>query len=122
MKQHITVEQLKEVNEHVFAKAFGTEEEVNDLYNPYYSQHTVDNLVRRLSQDVTIGKMIEVLDSLWTKDEIFISRLEDFKWEILFDLENCTEDMYYDYGFTWQGDELVDGLWEAVKYVLSKGE
>jgi len=126
MKKNISVKQLMEVDssimkpyfdEWVVAMAF------DDVCNHGLKHPDYKMLMGILSKHITIGKMIEILDNKWTKEEIFISRLEDFQWSVCFGLENYGLEYYEeigDYDFICDKDELVDALWEAVKYILKE--
>ena len=114
MKQHITVEQLANIDDmkDIYFLACLIDVDYWNCEKPFYA----------ISNTLTIGKMIEIINDKWGKDEIFISRLEDFKWQIVFNLTQYTGDIFNDYDFNVESEELVDVLWEALKYILGSDE
>jgi len=104
MKQHITEEQLKEIDK------------INSDFILDADLLLGLGTYKELCKQVTISKMIEMLDNI-QKDEIFISRLEDLKWQVCLDLEISE---YGDYNFNESKYELCDVLFKALCYVLKK--
>jgi hypothetical protein len=123
MKQHITVEQLFELQDYTLAEVMDEEFQnaVRDINcNPYMSDTEKDNLIEVLAEQVTIGKMIEILSSKY--DVVDYSDNREFGMGytvscITFDSYDWCDDEHREY----IANELCDALWEAVKEVL-KGE
>lgn len=120
MKQHITIEQIPggetKLNEQLTSWIFANDEEYYFKLSEISSRARVESEVEfdiEFSKYFTIGKMIEILDDIWTKDEVFISRLDNFEWNISFDLE-----VEYGYNCEFKGNELCNVLWQAIKYTL----
>jgi len=104
MKQHITIEQFKEIG----VKMQG------DIMS--YTDKKGDGVLyyKECAERITIGKMIEIL-----KDMCIIQH-KTFK--IVHDISKSSKDMFYvdlsncmDGNITWHKKELCDALWEAVK-------
>jgi hypothetical protein len=98
MKQHITVEQAKEISAEQFYSLF---DEIVERKNWTEYHH----------KKITIGKMIEILGDeiaemspTWNDDNKII------RWAV--DVCNAN------YGGWFSSEELCDALWEAVKKVL----
>ncbi len=112
MKQHITVEQLFELQDYKLAEVMDEEFQnaVRNLNcNPYMSDTEKDNLIEVLAEQVTIGKMIEILSN-------FVYDIEMFQghgyWDTI--VRITTDNGKKEYKSEW----LCDALWEAVKEVL----
>lgn len=107
MKQHITVEQVKELRQEVIAKIG------ESLYSAMYFYSKLEHEPRWdfAANLLTIGKMIEILDvkSNYVSMQTVLDNADTDCWIVEFN------------DFEWQRKELCDALWEAVKYVLAEG-
>jgi hypothetical protein len=106
MKQHITVEQLFELQDYKLAEVMDEEFQnaVRNLNcNPYMSDTEKDNLIEVLAEQVTIGKMIEIL--------------YNHTCDIVIESAGCNWYVDINTGI-YKSRELCDALWEAVKEVL----
>lgn len=102
MKQHITVEQVKELSQETIGK-------IDDqLYSAMYFYSKLEHEPRWdfAANLLTIGKMIEML---W--DKMYYVSFDTNNVVCLYNSQEC--EMCFD-GL----NELADALWEAVKYVL----
>lgn len=116
MKQHITLEQLKEINILNINKVTKSEEIKSIIKNikyfekserenyPYKYNNVCQYLWDRLAGKITIGKMIEILYK-YDCDIQIISAGKQWYIEVAAHIRRDSE-------------ELADALWEAVKYVL----
>jgi hypothetical protein len=120
MKQHITVEQLFEVDDYKLAKMMDEkfQNAVRDIHcNPYMTDKEKENLLEILSEQVTIGKMIEILEPnisiypVLTEEE---GKTRVIWWEVRYYVKNDLKEF--------RKVELYDALWEAVKEVLKEVE
>ncbi|MDK2917281.1 MAG: hypothetical protein PWQ37_14 [Candidatus Petromonas sp.] len=122
MKQHITVEQLFELQDYKLAEVMDEEFQnaVRNLNcNPYMSDTEKDNLIEVLAEQVTIGKMIEILyNHTW---QVTIGKMIEILYNHTCDIviESAGCNWYVDINTgIYKSRELCDALWEAVKEVL----
>lgn len=101
MKQHITSEQLKEVDTSKLIKCFS--KRVENAYAYAIDKYGEESAQYALQERVTIGKMIEILSNIKQ-----IEILQASKWWV----------MFADKSIKCSGNELCDALWEAVKEIL----
>lgn len=103
MKQHITPDQAKQLEEQEFYYLF---EKDGILHRPkdWYRYH---------HKKVTIGKMIEFLSNKYNENLKFHISPKDLKWNrVYIDIEN---------GYGYSG-ELCDGLWACVVWSIVYGK
>lgn len=117
MKKHITATQLDEFLElrHEQGKAVWNKPMQLSLVDMLYGNENYP-----LESDITIGKMIEILN-IKSMDPIIQkvalkneNGIHESMWEVLIDYNGLDFNGIYD------KEELVDALWEAVKYILEK--
>ena len=103
MKQHITLEELREVDSSLIAEKLVKTGFVKVEDNEWIKSD-------KAAKQLNIGKMIEILRS--KSHSIMIETDSDLgvEWWNVVD---------YDTGKFLQSKELCDALWEAVKYVLT---
>lgn len=99
MKQHITREQIKEIDFATVLKLC--------KFLPMQFQHTQESEPERF---VTSGRMIEILGDKLTHIEHCVM------YDVILDLPTGDYDLYHTKRF--ECDELVDALWEAIKEIL----
>jgi len=117
MKQHITVEQLKELEVGVIIETFfkNNPNKNNLIKNYQNTKEKSDIWYDWVSREITIGKMIEILKSKGVNwFEVGYPEIKETREKKVF--IKITKDLYF-----W-GDNLCDALWEAVKYVLEESE
>jgi len=104
MKQFIELEQLCEIGSDVIAIK---------LVRTGIIKVGDEELIRtkKVAKQFTIGKMIEILKGTLCRIEY---SFDHFNWGVVCDTEDDIE------GFIEIKEELVDVLWEAVKYVLGE--
>lgn len=109
MKQHISVEQIKEfgIIEKITKWLFYNDKETESLFAPMIQMSLIqiDNskLYKPFSEYMTIGKMIEMLSN---SDPIKIEK--SIGWCVSFNSGHSSVN----------ANELCDSLWQAVKEVL----
>jgi len=97
MKQHISPKQAKEISEEQFYSLFN-----KNIVERQKDWHTFHR------KKVTIGYMIEFLSKTWN---LKIEKIYDNEFRVLNNEAN---------GISYIKKELVDALWEAVKYKLKE--
>ena len=122
MKQHITLEQLKEVDVKKLLEYFSLGNKTG--FSVTEERHGKEIALEVLSEGVTIGKMIEILNDF--PNNYITSIRPKFKKENnksyvelgikdLMAEEECI-DSWYLKGF--HSEELADVLWKAIKEIL----
>jgi len=117
MKQHITVEQMKEIEDKTLAKYMPLEFTHSLEAVCYYGAESATGIIglNKMAEMITIGKMIEILKSKGVNwFEVGYPEIKETREKKVF--IKITKDLYF-----W-GDNLCDALWEAVKYVLEESE
>ena len=99
MKQHITYEQIQEIDAKIVFDLFGFHRDANTECDSIIKEN-------RIHPSVTIGKMIEILNN---EGNLIIIKIEN-EWTASL--------VTYLNSFDYDSDELCDALWEAVKEVL----
>lgn len=104
MKQHITIEQLRELNLESRNRLL-----INaDAWNEYKLEHGAFSEHEMCSQ-ISIGKMIEILEQHGEYPNIYISNNPGVKtWEV----------QSVPYTDAFEKEELCDALFEAIKTIL----
>lgn len=117
MKQHITVDQLIQIDSKIM-KPYFDEWEIalafDDVCTHGTKHPSYKVLMSKLSYHITIGKMIEILkpchlsiDNDWdTMDEEIVD------WWIVYLNDEVVK--------KFESKELCDALWEVVKYILEE--
>lgn len=111
MKQHITVEQLKELD--------NDKAKMGKLINPLLEEMDFLPLGEKyeyFADKITIGKIIEILDSALIEKHVLINKplKQNGKWLVNLvseDIDHANCKKFYSY-------ELCDALWDAVKETL----
>jgi len=109
MKQHITVEQLKEIDATKldrWMKSVKYTQYMKDIYNSNNKTYLI-TMYGLAAKKVTIGKMIEILRA----NKIIKTSTE-------FEVSNETWYLIESGGNTFEGQGLCDALFEALKYIL----
>ena len=99
MKQNITVEQLKQCSDFIIKK-------MGLMLG--YEKINSNAIWQAMAQDITIGKMIEILEEREEYPQIHLS--QDIDWAV--EIESNI--------VAFVSKELCDALWEAVKFVLEE--
>ncbi len=114
MKEHITVEQLRETDLVKLSKIIK-----NESFDRFLMRLCLQSVplqikaYERMAKIITIGKLIEILEAESTSLNIQNYYNQELTWEIVVG--------YGMGGIEYFNKELVDALWEAVKEML-KGE
>lgn len=105
MKQHITIQQLREIESKQKEKLVLVLDNWNEyrIKEGYLSDHDI-------SSQCTIGKMIEILQNVDNTE--FSDLYSENKWRVY------KNGMWHDFPVTMDWDGLCDQLWEAVKTCL----
>ena len=119
MKQHITVEQARELNKEQFNKLYDWAENKYPEFFPHGVIMMLESSEKSLSRCIDIGRMIEFLDE---KDFFHkINRYQNIgKVGLEIGDNKFVENWNVDGKKSFQKKELCDALWEAVKEVLEK--
>ena len=125
MKQYITVEQLKELDLRAFSKLYKlvrviTNASLKQIHNIYSSMKSEKGFsANTLVREITIGMMIEILgDGYYPNIGKDSDKLTCEWWQVdLF--ETSFSDEAFNKIKTFHSAELIDALWEAVKYSLT---
>jgi len=115
MKKHITITQLKELSKKGKEKlrTWWTPAENDFIYNPdkkelgYFTSYGLGYLKKNLLPVLSIGQMIELLDSFWS--DLSIDHVGEEEWHVY----NEANDIK-----VYSGKDLRNALWEAVKETL----
>lgn len=120
MKQHITIEQLKELTDE---EIYTLNTLINNKWNltkeefENYKNYNWNKILEDIARYCTIGKIMEILKknnflSIYQVNKIPNNSDYGFKWVIeLFHHIECPIDIY-------ESDELVDALWKGLKDVI----
>jgi len=124
MKQHITVEQLKELNLQQLEKYFkieynydGIEQEKFWVEGRYIYTENLKCAYGNFATTFTIGKMIELLEN--NEDVLFVSietptkNVSNYLVGVFYKFKTNKDDSDF------ISTELCDALWQAVKEVLN---
>ena len=111
MKQHITLEQLNEFYINELAEKINDDyfSELVDSFMKAENARRENLLIEKLIGYFDIGKMIEIIER---KDKRYIQLSRDYKTDYEVSIRRI--------GKRFTAKELVDALWEAVKYVLEE--
>ena len=119
MKQHITVKQLKELTnkQHknladLFFNSFIDEIATKDDCN----LEITDSIWRIASSAITIGKMIEILE---TDHQITIDGNYEEEWSVVLYKKDSNR---YSMDYYGQEKELCDALWKVLKNVIATND
>ena len=118
MKQHITVEQLKEIPKEKYKLLF---EKVGKKYYESNNIEIINGDMLSIAHKLTIGKMIEIIYNALPETDY----IED---SIDIELDRATQMMFVEHRkysnlseYTeFKSKELCDALWEAVKETLGE--
>jgi len=106
MKQHITIEQLKQIDWEKFnAKFQYSVKEIEELYKDITMTKEIEMDI--IAHHFNIGKLIQILGGI-----IGLIEIDDFNCYITLEMVG--------YKFVSIEPNLIDALWEAVKYILKE--
>ena len=121
MKQHITIEQLKELNDDGVCQLNTLMNHEWNLTEEEFQKYTWEQILKDTSEYCTIGRMIEILVN-------YVPLIENDYIEDSIDIEcdRKTKSFVVEYrknNFEFvnhEADELCDALWETVKEILKQ--
>ncbi len=117
MKKHITIEQLNEVNIDNILKNFSIGN--RNGYAISFDRHGKEIADLVLIEGMTIGKMIEMLDKYFPLVQKDSDGISCDWWEVSLYKSSPNSKAFVEIN-RFKSKELVDALWESVKYVLDK--